>query len=295
MTKVKRPHIVPEFYLNYFSDSRGKIYVFDKPKFHEFESKPNKVAKLNGYYDLDYFSDYKQKQIIETKLSQIESEVAPIYKSLIERIEAKEFNGFFEKEKLCLSKFIYTQMIRTVGGRNKIEQIHNEIDRQLSEKLTKENYKKATHHLCENNPKLQQLFMLASNLEEISSELYSRIWVIHANKTKHLFLTSDHPVGTHNHGNITKTEHEIFIPLTPKYLLSLLIPDQLPNFKVWNNKVLDLDDRECSKWYNCATVLGAERQIFSNEPHFVFARKVLEANPKYKCLKQQRVGRPDYH
>lgn len=294
MNRVKQPHIVPEFYLHFFTDSSGKIYGFDKPNFKDFESKPEKVAKKNGFYDLDGVSDLELKQVIETKLSTIEYETALIYKRLISRLENGKFNGLLDEERHNLSTFIFIQTMRTVGSRNMLEQFNLEFNQQLKEKFPEEFHDKIRHKTEDIDPKKLQLSILGSNIEEQSCALRNRIWFIHKNNTKNKFYTSDHPVCTYDHGNFFKMQHEIFFPLTPNYMLSLLDQNQFSDIAFLDNKIIDLNEEDKSNWYNCMIIFIAERQIYGNSSDSSFARKILTENPQYRLVNQKRIGGPDY-
>lgn len=284
MSRVKHSHIVPEFYLNYFTDSHDKIYVFDKPNFDYFESKPNKIAKQSGFYDLDGVSDIGLKQIIETKLSSIEDETAPVYKNLIDRINLGIFNGLLEEERLVLSRFIVVQMMRTARSRIMFDQFNTELDQQLKEKTSEKDYNQLNKELGvgDFNPKILQISMLASTFEEQSFDLSSRIWIIYKNNTRSKFCTSDHPVCTFNHGDVFNMQHEIFFPLTPDYMLSLLEKRQLPDFISYDNKIIEAEEEDILQWYNCVIIFIAKRQVYSSNSDFTFTKKVLTENPKYR-------------
>ena len=295
MNKVKHPHIVPKFYLKYFANARGKVYVFDKPNFKSFEVAPNKIAKIGGFYDIDEVEDIESKQFIEHKLGEVETETAPIYKSLIKKLDQNKFYGFSIEERITLSKFIQSQLFRTEGHRNLINQSTSEFLRQLKNKVSETDFLQAKTEIIGIDTKSLQLSMINSVANSTGSELIDRIWIVYKNKTKYKFFTSDNPVLTHNHGSFFKTEHEIFIPLTPKYILSIIIPQQLPKFKVWDNKIMELENREVTKWYNNIIILRGERQVYSSENNFKFVGKVLSDKPLFKNKNQPRITKNDYH
>lgn len=166
-----------------------------------------------------------------------------------------------------------TQMIRTDSHRTKIghfkEQLYNQIKTKIGVEEA-ENMKEG-----ELSNKDQQLFNLLSSFEDESTSLGDRIWVVYRNETKKAFYTSDNPTIGFNHGTFPKTEYEIFMPLTPKYMLSVLIKEQFPNLLHWNNTIQPMKDLEHVKFYNRLIVLRSSRQIYSNEVDFVFAKKIM--------------------
>jgi len=295
LSRVKHSHIVPQFYLKYFANTKGKVHVFDKPTFTTFEVVPSKIGKIGGFYDIDEIDDAKSKQIIEHKLGEIESETAPVYKELIAKLRLNKFSGFSIEERTILSKFIQSQLFRTEGHRNRISQTTVELLRQLKNKMSEAEFQQAQAEMDTLDSKSIQLSMINSVAHTSNFDLSDRIWVVHKNKTKYKFFTSDNPVSTYNHGDFFKIEHEIFIPLTPSYILSILIPQQLPEFRVWNNKILDLSSREASKFYNSIIILSGERQVYSSENHFKFLNKILGDNQIFKNKNQPRIRKNEYH
>lgn len=53
MTKTKKQHFVPQFYLNKFTDTQGNIHVFDKPQKKTFVSNTRDIANESYFFDTD--------------------------------------------------------------------------------------------------------------------------------------------------------------------------------------------------------------------------------------------------
>lgn len=284
MSKVKQQHTVPNFYLKNFTNSKGKIYAFDKTTSQSFQSVPAKIARQKGFYDRE--NDPFQK--IEKDLGQIETDTSKVLSNLIERCRSTKIGSFEIKEREIISRFIMSQKIRTEANLNSISQGMIELQRQINEKADGfgiEEIKK----LDSNELQLELLEM--ESVIDISKEIENRIWVIFQNNTRFEFVTSDHPVSSFKHGNIQNTKYEIFLPLSYDLLISILPKEQFPEFLNWNNKLIDLETKDEARWYNSVTIINAERQVYSRVNHFKFAENIIRDFPQYSVLGRQRVAR----
>jgi len=80
---------------------------------------------------------------------------------------------------------------------------------------------------------------------------------------------------------------EIFFPITPKYALSIFFKDGLGQ-QADNRNVRELIDPEEVKHYNFLMVTQCNRQIYSAENDFRFAKKLIHLNPGLTDPKKQR-------
>lgn len=53
MSKVKKQHFVPRFYLNNFTDSESNIYAFDMIRVESFRSTVDNIAHQKYFYDYE--------------------------------------------------------------------------------------------------------------------------------------------------------------------------------------------------------------------------------------------------
>lgn len=150
MSRVKRQHYVPQFYLKQWHNDKSdeQIYVYDKERKKSFGSNIKGIASSNYFYDYPELTEQQQKefiekvnneqslstvekekiienineQVIEKGLSEIESINNGIISSIISRLENIKalpikyfFNHSFLKDEdiLELSYFIALQFLRT--------------------------------------------------------------------------------------------------------------------------------------------------------------------------------------
>lgn len=57
LNDVKHSHWVPEFYLNNFCDSNGKISIYDKQSRTKFKTIPENICKKKGLYNIPNIKD----------------------------------------------------------------------------------------------------------------------------------------------------------------------------------------------------------------------------------------------
>ncbi|MDO6440492.1 DUF4238 domain-containing protein [Cyclobacterium sp. 1_MG-2023] len=288
MSRIKQPHLVPKFYLRFFENKSGKIFAYDKETNNQFPSTADKICRNSGFYDIDSIEDPINKQIIEHNLSDLETETSLVYDQIIQDIKNHKFGGFTDEIRSVLSKFILIQMRRTQESRVIGSELNNEIKRQIIEKSSAAEAKDILENFDEFDPKSQQLYNLLSSFENPPTELIDRVWVVHKNCSRHKFYTSDNPVVGIDLGKDFKTIYQISIPLTPNYVLSIYIRKQIPEFVNWDNQIIDLD-LENIKFYNSLILNRSNRQIYSCENDFRFAKKILEENPEMRNPYRRRI------
>jgi len=87
MQRTKNQHYVSQFHLKKHTVDGSTIWAFDKASQRAFSTDVRNVASENGFYDLTPEFSASPKAVDET-LDEIEAEVAPMFKELIETIES---------------------------------------------------------------------------------------------------------------------------------------------------------------------------------------------------------------
>ena len=153
MIMVKQEHYVPRFYLRRFSDN-DKISVFDIKGERIFTTNIKKIACNNRFYDLNsnelsdalrsqkeicnihddvFEKECNDVQFVEKALSRLEDK----FSSQLIKFE-EDYNMINNEDFLrTLFLFVYTLSIRTVGFRDRLEN----IARQTKERLENINIK----------------------------------------------------------------------------------------------------------------------------------------------------------
>ena len=120
-----------------------------------------------------------------------------------------------------------------------------------------------------------------------------RIWIIQKNTTKHKQYTSDNPVVGIQVGDQQHPIYQISMPLTPDYVICILIEKQVPELAKYNNKIIDLS-YDNLKHYNSLILIKSNRQIYSCENDFRFALKILTDDPTLRDTDRRRVHKIDF-
>jgi len=187
MSVPKLHHYVPRFYLNYFLDTKQKLWVYDKKVDRVFAAAPNRIAAETQFYRLPGPKVYSVDPLsIEKALSDLEARASAI----IMRVVAEVSNlapaqrvTFSDEERLVLSEFLAIQHFRTLELRELM--LYLLKDGGLVEDRLSVEEKKA----------IQFLILSESGLlEEFEESIYSAIWLFAKNASQIPLITSDHPV-----------------------------------------------------------------------------------------------------
>ena len=261
MSKVKKQHFVPQFYLKYFLDARSNIYVFDILNQKQFPTTTANIAHERSFYDYKPFEEFLgQEQAIERAFSNMESKAAEFFRKLIALLEAKKLSVLTRDDYRELADFMTTQERRTPETQKQIEGIV-----------------KSMGHELEYDIQFEQLNLLFhKDVPNVIEDWCDQYWIFWQNKTKHNFYTSDHPV-VRNWYKDQKCE-ELFFPITPKYGVSILFRNDLRQ-PAENRNVIELIDPEVVKHYNFLMVTQCNRQVYSAENDFRYAKKLIHLNP----------------
>src|SRR5690348_4361932 len=107
MSSSQRQHIVPEFLLKGFQvHGTSRLYAFDKWNDRVFETTPEKAAKENGFYNIDFDG---VSASFEEPLQQLEGRTAPIIQKLIKDQRLADLSN---DEKVGLALFCSVQLFR---------------------------------------------------------------------------------------------------------------------------------------------------------------------------------------
>jgi len=138
------------------------------------------------------------------------------------------------------------------------------------------------------DPQFQQVYgLLNSEVLRDIEDLCERYWIFWSNKTKHNFYSSDHPVVGYLH---TETAYEIYFPITPRYSVSIFVKDYFCHLAVQHQKIIELRDPENVKFYNIRMLEQCNRQIYSAENDFRFAKKIVKETPSLRDPTRKRIA-----
>jgi hypothetical protein len=284
MSKTKRQHYVPQFYLRNFSFNENQIFVFDKNQQKVFTSAIGSVASAKFFYEWDTLNSIVGEQFIETKFSKFESLISVILKDLILSLENSSFSQIINRTKHDIAEFIWYQMIRNPEARIVGRQLHEIIMKSLDEDDTTKNKSKIFDEKAEHVK-----ILLLGDVSMKVKRLVSKIWIIVKNETNQSFYTSDNPVVHYTHQELHHLAHEIFYPISPKFGLLILYRDLFKEFEKYENKILILRDEEYITFYNFLQVTQATRQIFSIANDLIHAEMIVKHNPQLSNMNRPRI------
>lgn len=290
MSKVKKQHFVPQFYLENFTDTSKNIYAFDIIKCESFITAIENIAHQKYFYDYEPLDQFMGKeQTIEKALANFESESATMLRKLVAGLKANDVSAFSQDDYRKLADHIITQQKRTPESRIKGTQLAKEVKRQLIAKGASEDFIKEQCLEPEKyDPQFQQVYgLLNSGVLQDIEDLCDRFWIFWSNKTKHNFYTSDHPVAGYLH---TETAYEIYFPVTPRYSVSIFIKSHFPNLSVQHQKIIELRDAKNVKFYNSLILTQCNRQVYNSENDFRLAKKMVKDTPSLRDPNRQRIA-----
>ena len=296
MSKVKKQHFVPRFYLENFTDSKGNIHAFDIITCQSFATATDNIAHEKYFYDYNPLDEFVGiDQTVEKALAKFEAESAKTLRKLIIGLKANNIVEFSTVDYMQLADYIITQQKRTPENRIKGNQLAIETERRLRSKgASVEFINEFGFAADEYDPQFQQIYgLLNSGVLGDIEDMCNRYWIFWSNMTKHNFYTSDHPVVGHLHTDKDWQGYEIYFPITPRYSVSILIKSQFQHKALNHQKIVRLEDSEHVKFYNSLVLTQCNRQIYSAENDFRLAKKIIKETPALTDPNRQRIARMD--
>ena len=287
--KIILQHYVPRFYLRRFANEKGNNHIldcFDKYTNIQFSTTLMNVACEKSFYDTEH-------DVLQETEKNLAIHEGKFNKSLSKLIRLKDVSKISKEDRFCIAMFIAVQYVRTKENRELLKDSINQLAEKLfKEKLSPQLAKEIKDSQTDESIKEMQVKLLRDT-PEFAEIIYRMKWIIILNTTKTPFWTSDNPVALHNAVNFGPYGNlglkcigiELHIPLTPKLLL--VACDPIAFYKEPNKKILR-DFRYIIREQSYQ-VYSSTRFLFSNQPTFSFAKKVLHDNPKYKDPNRKRM------
>ncbi len=280
---VKKQHYVPRFYLNFFTDEKERLNVYDFIKSQFIYSKPKDICMEKYLYETEWenadkrLGRYILPNRIENSYRILERDSAEVLRKIIKKSELDNkniSNVCSKKEKQVLFGFIANLFVRNLHTINEIEMndISDVIDNddikpyiQLFEKIGwggGESFIRAVSKDCYLNPEIENGFYnnVYNNIKDLKYMFYK--------SEKDIFVTSDFPVmiGT---DNTIKTNNKLTIafPISPRVFL---IIGNFPKVKKFSNCMVAVKESEAfmlschyvnSNSQRCRFVISSSEQM----------------------------------
>lgn len=269
-------HYVPRLHLRRFSTApdSNSVYCYDK------QNKRSFLTSVDGTATENFFYDGKTELVpeMENFLEKLEKRVGTPYEKIVKN---QSLSCLTKKEKVAIALFLGVQMVRTRGSRSSmrgmVEGIEEKVGREnMAEKLKKElDEMKAEESLRE----------LRNNLIKDASSDFANImttldWHLFLNETELPYYTSDFPVVRHNeldfgpYGNLGLMNRgiQIYFPLTPWMLLSIVEPSVYPDLP----EVSNTTNRENVVFQRDLQVQRSNRFVYSFRDDFDQAERRID-------------------
>lgn len=307
MSRIKKQHYVPRFYLRGFSENGKSVYVFDKPLEKVFEANISDIACESAFYDVQTADiEVGIDQFVEKYMQPFEELASRAIYKLLESLHAEKFCRIHPDIRRDLSIYLALQWLRTKESREtfiemfvktKKEEFFQYIRQKepgipISRKdfdLYLEEDKKSAYH---------SVMILDDELRiELAAILYGHYWYVLENQTGEPFYTSDQPLVKRGHfkhpirsmQGFASLGIEIAFPLSPKYLLIMCDKTAFPQAKRLNGKLKRMADSENLIYYNHLQVIHSYRQVYSLAPQFDLAKQMIAEEPHLKDTDYDRI------
>ena len=287
MTKKKKHHYIPQFYLEGFIDPKNHpfVWIYEKGKDCVFKSKPENIAFEKHYHSYITTTGEKDTETIEDILNKFETPAAPIFEKL------RFFHMPNEEERKTFSCYLGISLTRVPNFRKNVDSVVAKLFKSFLEMnaSNEQNFKEMVdsfeHDTGEKigydihvKPHVS-LSMIFRGLE-LATIFNNMTWVFIKATDRFKLLTSDNPLyyddPTHNHNvffgvSLTDKNVEVGFPISSEVAFTGTWKKDLREGFIQGN-------HELIKNINRRTVASALRYIYSSERTDGIARLVQ----KYK-------------
>lgn len=285
---TRRQHVVPKWYLKFFSTNKNRIGVLDREQQRRYASSVNNVGVINNFYDVS--APDLEVDIVERMLSEIEGPAASAVRNLVGR----DTGSLSVDERGAVAAFLAAQVLRGEDQQSFIGQIldgvfkatmvgktaaalRGDLEAALGRSVSEEEFE--NHRDFVRDPTAYSVTqpelvarLLAEHLEGFARVLYYgwtwRVVRFHAP----VLITSDVPVGLwrEDGGPVGLfTADRVFFPINPRCALVLtprLDKDLTTNL---NADAIEGDIEDLR--VNVETAIGAShRWVFMHPDHDLY-------------------------
>ena len=264
-------HYVPQFYLERFVGSRGKLWVYDKDNDRVFETIPRNVAGEHGFYKLPVV--FQDRSLMERQFSAMEGEAASITKDWLIHIEQGNAIEIPKVNRAIISLFIATLLIRTAEAKHILmESLSSKLQVPIDDDVKRE------LHI--------DLLWNDEVVTKVSDWVHDCTWTFRNNSLPESLYTSDDPVkvrtrSKHLHwAQTTMVGAYLLIPLTPRIMMYCFDSQGWHQLKPLDCVLVpDPMEEELVKDANIHQVGHARRFVFAAEQDFETAKLFCAENP----------------
>ena len=196
MTRIKRQHFVPRFYLQAFAaESRpSHVWVYDKEQGRRYLHSIAKVASRRQFYDSAFFDGDTESQVVEKYLSRLEGYASRVIREILEDPTGESFKSLGQPKRRVLVEFIATQLMRTNEARLALMQQKEHLPPETLNRPDSVEQLRALETKDGQAALHSALIFSDKTVPVIEEHLHRASWALLRNETCWPFLTSDNPV-----------------------------------------------------------------------------------------------------
>jgi hypothetical protein len=279
MSDPKLHHYVPQFYLERFTNSNGRLWVFDKKLNRKFCSSPKSLAaETKFYYSSELAGTKYTPFFVEKQFSALESNASQITGDWLNQLNNCKSRdqlkiSAFERSEMAL--FVALQYLRTAESRRLLK-IFAEHNSEISEDELRNIHVRL---ICD-----------SESVQNISRRIKQSVWIFAKNNTRRPFFTSDNPVTFMKSNSkvrkmwlklpgILSPETCISLPLSPTIILYCERKSLTKKLKQFNNCLSPVEFKEdMVNHENSGQVFMSSRFVFAPTNDFedveIFWRRI---------------------
>lgn len=290
-SRPKSHHYVPRFYLGRFADSRGKLWVLDKPTWHIYSTALKNIACVNHFYVVPELQSIGVDPcLLERQFSAVEGEACNITECWFRQFDRGDRIQIPDVNREIVSLFLTLQMLRTIEARTQLTQL-------IAFATAGDSSAPPFPATSTEESSLHASVLWDDTLvQRAARRLHDCVWIFGKNESPSRFCTSDHPVlikSGDNRGWVSNTlakellhehpcdpEDYIVFPLSPGWILYCYDRQHYPKMTRFDTHVSpvaftpDMVNHE-----NSGQIGMSHRFVYSFDGDFSFAQQFADEQP----------------
>lgn len=285
MNDPKHHHYVPRFYLSRFTNTTGRICVFDKQTGKIFHSTPENIGRQNQFYRLDELAEDGIDPLeMEKQFADLEYQTSNITNNWFLQFSHTDKLIIPEINRDLISLFIVTQLLRTIEAREILVQFTSAVQKNYDSLSDAKNLHAS-------------LLWNDDLINKMKKRISDCIWIFGRNKSSTSFCTSDHPVLIKSFDNkewllgprIFDKGMYVVYPLSPTLIMYCKDPEHWGKMKIFENLISPVEfTDDMVKHENSGQIGMSYRFVYSSDNDFNFANEFLSDNAEFKNSQRNR-------
>ena len=287
MQRPKQQHYVPRNHLRRFTNSSGRIHVYDKTSGRQFETAVENVAAERDFHVLPS---------IEQELANVDGK----YKAVVDDLLANFEKGIFrDTDRDAIAPFIQIQLVRTAETRETADQLAIDMAYDTAERAGKPILTPRERvRLRKDIADLQHLCILFDRergMEFARSLCEDYVWLAGVNDRDTPLWTSDHPVVTRSlvessddlRTRMLLSAGKRLFALSPRYMLILLHREFAASLEDRQGAIISLTQKQVDE-YNMLLLRQCTKHVYSPTDDFAMAEAFRKLYPEACNPKRRR-------